>query len=318
MNRPAGVIVSAVLLFLAAAFFLAYMVLFYFSLYIVRSQSNVPQAEIPSYLFYAIQGFNLLVVLWAGITGIGLLRLKNWARLSALLIAGTAVTVAATGVPFFWFLPLPELQGADPQLWRTMHLIIAVVFGLPGAIGIWWLIYFTRPRVKAYFAGAVPADDGIPRRPQSITVIAWLLLTSAPIAILAVPFEVPLWFMGMMLRGWSAAAVNLFWGIAGTLAGYGLLKLKPWAYPLAIAVYLSGIVNQLALCAIPGAFERMMKDSRQISRLPASQEPPPLPPMPPMWVLITLTLAFAGVLFYFLLTRRKRFLDAAAARAASR
>jgi hypothetical protein len=314
MNRPAGVIVTAVLLFLAAAFLLLGMVLFYFSLQIAQSQQNASLAQLPPFMIYANLGFQFLLALWAAVTGVGLLKLKNWARVSLLLIAGTAVMVAATSALVLWFLPIPEVQGADPQFRRIVFAVVGVVFALPGAIGTWWLIYFTRPRVKAHFAGAVPADPGA-QRPQSITLIAWLLLTSAPFAILVVPFGWPALFFGMTLRGWSAAAMYLFWGIAGTLAGYGLLKLKPWAYTLTLAYFLVGVVNGLVLYIIPGGFERWTKESSQIFHLPPPKTPPPLPPM---WVFILLTLAFAAVLFYFLLTRRKRFLEAAAARAESR
>jgi hypothetical protein len=308
MNRPAGVVVTAVLLFLAAAFFLGYIAILYFSLQMVRSQPNAPQMELPAYMLYTTLGSVLLMALWAAVTGIGILKLKNWARLSLLLIAGTGVMVAATSAIFLWFLPIPEVQGANPQFGRMVLAVVGVVFAVPGAIAIWWLIYFTRPRVKAHFAGAVPADPAA-QRPQSITLIAWLLLTSAPFVILVVPFGRPAWFFGTMLRGWSAAAVYLFWGIAGTLAGYGLLKLKPWGYTLTLVYFLVGVVNGLVLYIIPGGFERWTEESSQIFHLPPPKTPLPLPPM---WVFILLTLAFAAVLFYFLLTRRKRFLEAAA------
>jgi hypothetical protein len=312
MSRPAGVVVTAVLLFLAAAFFLLSTVVFYFSLQIALSQ-HAP-AQLPQIFMYANLGFQLLLAVWAAVTGIGLLRLKNWARLSVLVIAGTAVLLAAMSALILWFIPIPEVQGADPQFTRMVFAAVGAVFAVPGVIAIWWLIYFSRSRVKAHFAGAVPADDGVPRRPQSITLIAWLLLTSAPFTILIVPFGWPAWFFGTILRDRSAAAVYLLWGIVGTLAGYGLLKLKPWAYTLTIAYFLVGIVNGLVLYVLPGAFERLTVESLELFNLPV---PNPPPPRPPMWIYILLTLAFAGVLFYFLLTRRKRYLEAAA-RAESR
>lgn len=55
-----------------------------------------------------------------------------------------------------------------------VRLVIAAFYGVLTAIGVWWLVLFSRSRTKEYFAGHGPVIESA--RPLSISVIAWYML----------------------------------------------------------------------------------------------------------------------------------------------
>ena len=89
MKRPIGLILSAIVLSLAALFLLLMTALMAFAGLFAGHQPTVPAA--PHFLIYfmlAISVFYAVLAVWAILTVIGILRLRSWARYSILIIGG--------------------------------------------------------------------------------------------------------------------------------------------------------------------------------------------------------------------------------------
>jgi hypothetical protein len=84
------------------------------------------------------------VAIWAIATAIGALRLRWWARISAVWISLAAFLVYLPNLAKYIYLvkTAPDVGWSSEILYPLVPL-----FGL----GIWWLILFTRPGVKAQF-----------------------------------------------------------------------------------------------------------------------------------------------------------------------
>lgn len=113
---------------------------------------------------YVLMGVALLALsAWGIISAIGLLRLRNWARLSFVVFAAMLMAIssfAALGllviIPALALTPSvnPDIEpGATVAIYL---LLLPVLAGL--AIGIWWLVYFNRARVRSRFG----ASSGVP------------------------------------------------------------------------------------------------------------------------------------------------------------
>ena len=234
---------------------------------------------------FAAVGFLFLVGLgaWGIATGVGLIQLREWARISilvfsALLVFGTLMSAVITAlIPFESF--APQQSGDNlPQFLFIMRVVMMSAYGSVMLLGIWWLYFFMKaatreqfaarrvaavpafaasgtyaPPVAAHATGLAYAEPPMRRfgRPVSITIIAVLFLIGpcfAPISYLQmrVMFPgtgVPVFFFGRMLAGEPAIVVFCLLLALRAVAGVGLLKLKPWARILAICLEVFGMVN---------------------------------------------------------------------------
>jgi hypothetical protein len=180
---------------------------------------------------------------------------------------------------------------------------MAVFYLFLAAIGIWWLILFTRPSVMLQFSGGRPvADEG--GRPLSITLIAWLLLLSALSAPFGLLARMPTILMGFLLTGCGAALTYASLLIVLLYLGIGLLRLKPLARTLTVYYSIFAIVNMAFFCLRSGYESRMSALMSASSSLFHSSVPPMVfPPLP----FLVLTVATMGVQIYFLVTRKGAF-----------
>jgi hypothetical protein len=93
--------------------------------------------------YHSIIGWVLLFAGWGVATGIGLLRAWRWARISTLIFSGLlAAAFSILGVMIFLHSLRDGLSAGD---------LTILLFLIPIAIGVWWLVFFTRKDVKAYF-----------------------------------------------------------------------------------------------------------------------------------------------------------------------
>jgi hypothetical protein len=96
---------------------------------------------------------------WGIVTGIGLLRVWRWARISTLIFSGllaafgVAEAVASLLMPGDVDTPRWELI-----MFKTFLILLDLI---PIAAGIAWLVFFTRKDVKAYFQAG--AEGNAPR-----------------------------------------------------------------------------------------------------------------------------------------------------------
>ena len=141
MKRPTGIIIIAVLTFLAAAVLALGSIVFF--VVAVMSLTGGDAADPASAAIAGMGvagGFSLLVL--AGVaTGlaIGVLKLREWARIVS--IGAIAVGIACAICSGFAFAGYPVIP-VVPMV--VVHLILL-------ATGAWMLSYLVRPRVKLVF-----------------------------------------------------------------------------------------------------------------------------------------------------------------------
>ena len=154
MNRPIGITVSAIVAAFGSIIMLLFAVLAIASLFTVAPRPqppNTPQLVIAGAAMCA--AFAVIGV-W---TSVGLIRLRSWARTSILIFAGFLVVSCILSLLMSMAVPIP------PEFAENFRLIMTVMFGIPVAIGVWWLIQFNTPSTKAAFASPV-AGATSPRR----------------------------------------------------------------------------------------------------------------------------------------------------------
>ena len=182
----------------------------------------------------------------------------------------------------------------------AFYVFFALVFA---GLGAWWLVYFTRPAIKPQFlSAAIPA--AVPRGPLSIKIIAWLMVVACAVTSFSILSPYPMMVFGFVLRGWASRALLLLFLACGLAGGIGMLRWRTWAHSLAVGFYGFGLLNVLSF-VIPGAVPRM-KDAMQEFMPPNA----PFDPTVFVWFGLVIGLLTSGVLLWFLLTRRRVFLDA--------
>lgn len=196
------------------------------------------------------------------------------------------------------------------------------------------MVFFTRTCVKAQFLTAQsPSEVGFtaralsgatsdllansaqrrPQRPLSITIIAWVLLAGCILSPLNFLLHTPAIVLTKTLTGWAAALSYLTFAVIHFLTGWGLLRLRPWARQLGIALYGFGFINIVAFYITPGArgrFQALM--GSQNSMFPWLKAIPNQPHFPfeaqPFLTLVALFgMAVIALPIYFLVTRRAAF-----------
>src|SRR5215469_4447811 len=145
-RASAGVIVAAVAAILCALFLLLIGSMTFFAFLFVKLPP--PAAELPLFLktFELItMAFMVCLSIFGIITGIGLIYLRKWARISILIWGGVFAFFASIGIPFAFLLPKFSPPGS-PQLPEATEIFIqwmlVFIYGVPLVIGVWWLILF--------------------------------------------------------------------------------------------------------------------------------------------------------------------------------
>lgn len=344
MKRSVGVTAIAVLSLLGSLFALL-MGALVAVLPFLSSEFGSQQSPFPPGFFKLIMVLAalmyLLPAIWGIVTSIGLFKLKEWARISIIVFSVLLIGIAGSGGLMFLvvpFRPVPN-QAVDANIISGVRIFMtSFAAGLAG-IGVWWLIFFTRAKVRQQFvllrqaaartiSDALPVSTTsfvsasaptVPTRPLSLTIIAWLLLAGClwlPITIL---LRYPAVVFTKVVTGWPAALYYLAAVIVHLYVGIGLLRLKPLARTIGVFYYGFVFVNMAVFYLTPGGRSRML-DLMQKS-LPLfpwvrtldwqNQMAPEFNSMP----LLIACLGLAGLLIplYFLVTRKQAFEKAAAA-----
>ncbi len=146
MNKPAGVIVIAILYFIGAALCLIGGLLFIAGgglLASMMSQSGQAGASPLAGMMAGLGAVAGIVILAIGVidllVGIGLIKLKNWARIVAIVFSGIGAAVQLLGI-------LTSLSH-----FNVGAMVFPVIFLGIYALIIWYLL---KPDVKAAFQGA--------------------------------------------------------------------------------------------------------------------------------------------------------------------
>ncbi|MFZ1084384.1 MAG: hypothetical protein WAN35_05425 [Terracidiphilus sp.] len=261
MKRPLGVVFSAVLLILGSLFLLLIALGMAFSGAVTQSQiqsGGLPGAPatppLPSWMpifMYVFCAFFVALAAWGILTAVGVIRLRRWARYSILVIGGVLALFGLMlflGTLLMTLVPLPMPANVDASQAHTTQAIVKVVFGvmallyaIVGAVGVTWLVYFNRQKVREAFASAT----GIvveSRRPILISVLAVLNLIGSVSCLLCMFIPFPAILFGWVIEGWGKVATYLVFAALTGAVGVGLWQLKEWGRLLALAMQAFGIV----------------------------------------------------------------------------
>ena len=279
MKRPLGLTLASVVLGMAALGQLLFAAFILFVSFVVKHDSsgpytaNTPGAPftpaIMGYVFLGTALFIALLACWAITTIVGLLRLRNWARISILVIGGGLVFFG--GFSIFGLIATWLIQSKLPPPPHLSHSIQLATFTVMGtfyafiaAIGVWWLVYFNRATTRSLFVRPSPypsgydltsADSTLPYSkpsrfshvPVAIIILACLYFVSVFACLLMAFISFPALLFGFVITGVGTHILCLTFAIIAGLIGYGLLHLKNWARLAALAQIGLGFINMVLM-----------------------------------------------------------------------
>jgi hypothetical protein len=285
-RASASVIVAGIFAILAGAcvVLLSVAALILFSSARFAKSSLFPAFMLPVLIFFWI--FLLLCGLFLSAVGIQVMRLRNWARISLLVIAGLMLFFGVMGIAVI-LATLFISAAADPRVSRgLLAAILALIYGIPTAISVWWLILFTRRSVVAQFhdfaalqAPRAPSTMSVfnnPECPLAVRIMGWYL-GSFILIIPFIPFlpsSVPAMYFGKVFFGPAALGVYTCNFALISIPGIGLLLLKRWSYPLTIASQLLASINAIFTTSSPSyeANVRAVFEKMNIPNFPSNTE----------------------------------------------
>jgi hypothetical protein len=247
-------------------------------------RAPLPEYMRPALIFFWI--FLLVCAFFVVVVGIQVIRLRNWARISLLVIAGLMLFFGLMGMVVI-FVTLLVSTPADPRVSQgLLAAILAVIYGIPTAVSIWWLILFTRRSVFSQFQTSAalqpprpPSAMAVfnnPQCPLAIRIVGWYL-GSFVLVIPFMPFlpsSIPAVYFGKVFSGPAAIAVYALNFALISIPGIGLLLLKGWSYPLTIASQLLLSANAVYTTLSPSyeANVRAIFEKMSIPNLPTNTE----------------------------------------------
>jgi hypothetical protein len=307
------------------------------------SSSTPTEPPIPPGFMKAMLAVVLVIYLgaaaWGIATSIGLLRLRNWARLSIIVFSVLLIIMSGfSGLMLVSAPAFPNPNGANPSVMTAMRVVMGVFWLGQLAIGIWWLVFFNRASVKQQFSlsgsplpppapeifAAQPAEGApavheqcLPQRPLSLTIIAWFLLVGCLFMPLSIVLNAPAFLLTKVVTG-RPAELYYFLVLALYLyVGIGLLRLKPLARTVGVGYFSFALVNAAVFYLAPGTnvrLQTLMESQFAIfpwMRAWQSQWEAQFNPTPALFAGACLGLALLGIPLYFLITRKKAFERAA-------
>jgi len=277
---------------------------------------------------------------WGILTSIGLFRLKNWARISVIVFSVLLILMSAFSGLGLLVLPVISVPKGmpDPGVMLAVRVLMGVFWAVLLGIGIWWLVFFNRAKVKQQFApllASMPAPPvqapylnqagsgstvTVPQAsgcPVSLTVIAWILIVSCAFVPLNLVMRTPAVFLTKLVVGWPAAIYYVVVAALLLYIGIGLLRLKPAARLVGIGYFAFTFVNSAIFFLAPGSGARMQSLIEwQEKMFPWGQlwqsQAALISDLRPMFVVDgCFGLALADVPVYFLFTRKQAFERAA-------
>jgi hypothetical protein len=310
MKRSAGIVMTAVIVLLGSAFTLLCGAMMVLVFWIAPPPAQEMPLHFMKYFMLLIAAIMFGMGSWGVATGVGLLKLKGWARISLLVFSGLLLVFSLPSMLMFSFIPMQPVPNANvPESFYTgLRAGMVVFYGLQAALGGWWLYYFTRRGVKAQFGagGALPeAVAAAPKRPISITVIACYLIFTSCFLPMVFFIHVPAIFIGYVLTGWAATLLAVAYGVLNIVMGVGLLKLKEWSRILAICYFCFAFCNALASFLPTGSrarFGQVMDSMRTSMGLPSGAMA-----SFPIWLGLVFSLPVICVVLWFLIKEKKAF-----------
>lgn len=322
MKRSAGITVSAVIVFIGSAVTLLFAALMALSAAVSVPNGNLPHGFRYVAMFFVIAA--ILFVVWGIASGMGLLDLREWARISMIVFAALLLAMAVPGLVMFLFLKLPApANGPDPEMMQRVMWITrmcgAGVYAFLAVLAATWLWYFNNPATKSQFTShgsmassvvelesATRVGDYSGGRPLSITIIAGLMMLGALSLPVLLVVQFPMLFLGYFFTGPKEVLIlSVFTAIQITLA-YGLWELRPWGRNLAIYWFNFAIFNAIISAILPGAqgrYDAAMATIQSTMNLPAAPSEMHIP----LWLGLFFSLPFIAIQLWFLIASKPAF-----------
>ena len=196
-RRPAGVTVSAIVLGFGTLCLFAQAVLTMVIGVVVAKSPGItasapgaqqPPAGLLMGIFIGLGVFTLAIAGWALATVVGLVRLRNWARISMLVLGGCLAALAVlnifgtilTQVVAAKLVLPPGAQGnpaqSNPAMMHVVFLVMGVFWLFVAGIGVWWVVYFAKRSTREAF---VPSALPMHSTAQLGTSVPWTDFTVA-------------------------------------------------------------------------------------------------------------------------------------------
>lgn len=248
---------------------------------------------------------------WGIVSAIGLFRLRNWARICFAVFGGLLGVFSLFGAVALFVLSrfpppgIPQSPDVPAGFIESLFTIIAVIALMFAALGIWWMIFFNRRRVKVQFLSEAAA--AAPRQfPLSISIIAWFLAVAG---VLLLPYSMlpfPMFIFSFALHGATAHILFLLMAVVSLLSGIGMLKKRVEAHSLAVGYFAFSILNSVATFVLPGSQARRLAFFNEFTQ--GQLMPIPINLFFVMSILFGLVIV--GLCLWFLTTRRRAFVEA--------
>jgi hypothetical protein len=331
MKRPAGVTISAVLVFIGSGLALLFGALMILAFLLLPAAASTPAFTLDAGLIMSV--FMLGLGAWGISTGTSLLQVREWARISMIVFSGLLLVMAVPGLLMMLVMPLPTppVPVAPPgvavpemaHLMAAVRIGMAILYAVLALLGGWWLYFFNSRPIKEKFkeqsrGAATPvraspwvppvlgptALPGAPKRPVSITIIAYLALLGACTFPLFNIMHLPLTFLGFFFTGGKASLIVIGYMSVQFLMGFGLLKLEKWGRSLSIYYFNFAIFNSIISVILPGAQARYQEAT---AAMQSSMGLPPSPYQFPIWFSLVFSLPMIAIQLWFVVTRRQAF-----------
>ncbi len=286
--------------------------------------------------------FLIAISVFGIFVGAGVIRRRNWARISILIWACFMTLTCALAIPamFFLFSMMPSMMPGDANIGPVMSVIkwVSVLFySVPLAVGIWWLVLFTRTRVAIAFTGPAtpaPALDASgfplpetpvltqrqmkPTCPLPLAILSWFFIASAFSTILflfmPLPYSYPFYFFGHTFHGIEVKIFIAAFALVNGILGIAILKLKSWALHTTITLQciflVNGFISIISPTFLSEVHETMATMSYQHSSFPGGNF---IFPANYFRVMMIFGLVLGATILGILLFYRGRFLEQAAA-----
>ena len=292
--------------------------------------------------------FIIAVCVFGIFVGAGVLRRRNWARISIIVWAAFMTVVSAITIPilFLVFNAMPGMMPADANVAPVMSFMkwfIVLFYGIPLGVGIWWLVLFTRPRVSAAFTApaaalapypppttvdvsgfplpapvTAPSLAPKPACPLPLMILAGFLIFSALsmllIVLVPVTGSMPFFFFGHFYSGLTAKFILGLMGLVYGAGGVGMFKLKPWALHTVLGFQLVFLLNGTLSILNPRFLTVMQETMHQsYAENPGLAGGNPFLTSSLLQTFMIIGLCFGAAIVAVMLFYRSRFLEAARA-----
>lgn len=340
MTRSTGITVSAVVVIIGSIFtLLCGMLILLGSIFTFNSSRSADAPVNLGYILVIEAVITFAFGGWGLASGIGLLKAKQWARISTLVYAAILVFISLPAAAVMAFVPIPNppsVNGPNPQFNIVLMVRVGgtLLYAMFATLGGFWLYFFNTQKVKAQFRGQQPFAEsaqselaGLPSansavrfgpdqysRPLSITIIGWYLIIGSALGPLSILFtntlfprsKLPVFILGFFLFGPGAYLLFIIWMAVQIVASVGLLKLKTWGLYTTIALQCLALLNMVLIVAIPDnrlRFQQIMDSFRVSISGPMYHSAPTFP----MWIGILSSLPLIAVILFFLISQKNSF-----------